>query len=262
MTDTEDRSHQTVRGVKVPSLGLGTWRLSGSSCTTAVELALDVGYRHIDTARMYGNEAEVGAGIKNSGLAREDLFVTTKLWTDTFTHDRAKAAGRDSVEKLGTEYVDLLLMHWPNPDVPVEETVTAMRELQDEGLVRHIGVSNFSGVQMEEAARYGGIFCNQVRYNTEENRSGLLEQAREMNYLVTAYTPISKGRTEDDATLREIASGYGKSPTQVALRWLVQQEKVSAIPKATGRAHLEENLDIFDFRLTDEEMRSIFALAG
>lgn len=255
------QGHQTVRGVAVPSLGMGTWRLSGDSCREAVELALDVGYRHLDTARIYGNEREVGEGIKNSGIERGDIFLTTKLWTDAFTHDAAIEAGRESLEKLGTDYIDLFLMHWPNPDVSIEETVTAMRQLQDEGVVRHIGVSNFSVAQVEEAAKHADIFCNQVKYNTEEDRSDLLEQAAGMDYLLTAYTPISKGRTNDDETLKDIASGYGKSPTQIALRWLVQQEKASAIPKATGRAHLEENFDIFDFELSEDEMNRIFALS-
>lgn len=261
MSQTRDRGHQTIHQAEVPSLGMGTWRLSGGSCTEAVELALDVGYRHIDTARMYGNEAEVGRGIKNSGLAREDIFLTTKLWTDTLGRDDALAAGRDSVRKLGTGYVDLLLIHWPSPDVPVGETLGAMRELQEEGIVSHVGVSNFSAAQVEEAARYAEVFCNQVEYNIRRNRADLLAQAREMDYLLTAYTPILRGRTTDDATLKEISTAHDKTPTQVALRWLIQQEKVSAIPKATGREHLEENLAVFDFELSDEEMDLIFALS-
>lgn len=261
MSNAKDHSYQTIHDTRVPSLGMGTWRLSGESCAAAVELALDVGYRHLDTARIYGNESEVGAGIKNSGISREDLFITTKLWTDAFRRDVALEAGRDSAKKLGVDYIDLLLMHWPNSDVPVEETLGAMRELQDEGVIRNIGVSNFSVGQVEEAARYAEIFCNQVEYNTETDRSELLDQAEEMDYLLTAYTPISKGRTNDDETLKEIASAHDKSPTQVALRWLVQQDKVSAIPKATGREHLEENFAIFDFQLSEEEMTRIFALA-
>src|ERR687898_492019 len=205
--------HQTVKGEKVPSLGLGTYRLTGEACARAVERALSMGYRHVDTAQMYGNEAEVGRGIEASGLERGGLFLTTKVWPSDFVHDRAISKTRESLKKLGTDYVDLLLMHWPGDGVPLGEPLGAMRK-----------------------------------------------QARNLDYLLTAYTPLSRGGVQDDATLSEIGEAHGKTATQVALRWLVQQEKVSAIPKATGEEHLRENLDVFDFELSGEEMDRVFSL--
>ena len=252
--------HQTVKGEKVPSLGLGTYRLTGEACARAVERALSMGYRHVDTAQMYGNEAEVGRGIEASGLERGGLFLTTKVWPSDFVHDRVISKTRESLKKLGTEYVDLLLMHWPGDGVPLGEPLGAMRELQEEGAVLHVGVSNFSPSLVEEASGHAEIFCNQVQYHPFRSQDDLREQARKLDYLLTAYTPLSRGGVQDDATLSEIGEAHGKTATQVALRWLVQQEKVSAIPKATGEEHLRENLNVFDFELSGEEMDRVFSL--
>ncbi len=252
--------HQTIKGEKVPSLGLGTYRLTGEACVRAVGRALSMGYRHVDTAQMYGNEREVGRGIEESRVERAEIFLTTKVWPSDFARDRVKGKTRDSLKKLRTDYVDLLLMHWPSGGVPLGETLGAMRELQDEGGVLHVGVSNFSPSLVEEAARHAEIFCNQVKYHPYKSQDALLDQARKMDYLLTAYTPLSRGGVQDDATLREIGEAHGKTATQVALRWLVQQEKVSAIPKATGEEHLKENLDVFDFELSEEEMDRISSL--
>jgi 2,5-diketo-D-gluconate reductase B len=252
--------YQTIKGKKVPSLGLGTYRLTGEACVRAVERALSMGYGHVDTAQMYGNEAEVGRGIEASGVDRGEVFLTTKVWPDDFARERVIRKTRESLQKLGTDYVDLLLMHWPNERVPLDETLGAMRRLQEEGSVLHVGVSNFSPALVEEASRYAEVFCNQVEYHPYKDQSELLAQAREMDYLLTAYRPLSRGGVEDDATLREIGEAYGKTAPQVALRWLVQQEKVSAIPKATGEEHLEANLDVFDFELSAEEMDRLSSL--
>jgi 2,5-diketo-D-gluconate reductase B len=252
--------YREIRGEKVPSLGLGTWRLSGQECVRAVERALDLGYRHIDTAQMYANEAEVGRGIQNSGVDREDIFLVTKVRTSNFSRDDVIRSTRRSLKKLQTEYVDLLLMHWPNPSVPLEETLGAMIELQQERSVKYVGVSNFPPSMGEEAAAYAEIFCNQVEYHTYRAQDELLRQAREMDYLLTAYSPVAKGRVSNDATLREIGEAHGKTPVQVALRWLIQQEKVAAIPKAASGDHLRSNFDIFDFELSDEEMERVFTL--
>ena len=252
--------YQEIKGEKVPSLGLGTWRLSGQECIRAVERALALGYRHIDTAQIYANEDEVGRGIQNSGVDREDIFVVTKVWTSSFYYDDVIRSTHESLEKLQTVYVDLLLMHWPNPSVPLEETLGAMRELQKEGSVKHVGVSNFSPSLVEEATRHAAVFCNQVEYHPYTAQDELLEQAKEMDYLLTAYSPIAKGRVLEDTTLREIGEVYDRTPAQIALRWLIQQEKVAAIPKAASENHLKSNFDIFDFELSDEEMERIFAL--
>jgi 2,5-diketo-D-gluconate reductase B len=252
--------HWTIKGEKVPSLGLGTYRLTGDACARAVERALSMGYRHVDTAQMYGNEREVGEGIRASGLDRGDIFLTTKVWPSDFAHDRVISKTRGSLKKLGTDYVDLLLMHWPGDGVPLGETLGAMRELQEEGSVLHVGVSNFSPSLVEEATGHAEIFCNQVQYHPYRSQDDLREQARELDYLLTAYTPLSRGGVRDDAALTEIGEAHGKTATQVALRWLVQQEKVSPIPKATGEEHLGENLDVFDFELSGEEMDRVFSL--
>jgi 2,5-diketo-D-gluconate reductase B len=253
--------YQTIKGEKVPSLGLGTYRLTGDACEVAVERALGMGYRHVDTAQMYGNEAEVGRGLEDSGVERGEIFLTTKVWPSDFAHDRVISKTRESLKKLRTDYVDLLLMHWPPDGVPLGETLGAIGELKDEGGVLHIGVSNFSPSLLEEAMGYAEIFCNQVQYHPYRSQDALLEQARELDYLLTAYTPLSRGGVQGDAILKEIGEAHGKTATQVALRWLVQQEKVSAIPKATGEEHLAENLDVFDFELSEEEMSRVFSLS-
>ena len=253
--------YQTIKGERIPSLGLGTYRLTGEACSRAVERALSMGYRHVDTAQMYGNEAEVGQGIEASGVDREEVFVTTKVWPSDFEHDRVIQTTHESLRKLGVDHIDLLLMHWPPNGVPLGETLGAMRELQDEGSVRHIGVSNFSTALVEEAAEHAEIFCNQVEYHAYRDQGDILAQAQNMDYLLTAYRPLSRGGAGDDATLREIGEAHGKTAAQAALRWLVQQEKVSAIPKATGDKHLRANLDVYDFELSEEEMDRISGLS-
>ena len=227
----------------------------------AVERALALGYRHIDTAQMYRNEDEVGKGMQSSGVNREEVFLTTKVWPSDFSYKRIIETTRESLKRLRIDRVDLLLMHWPSQGVPLEETLGAMRELQEEGSVRHIGVSNFPPSMVEDATLHAEIFCNQVEYHPYQAQDDLLEQAKEMDYLLTAYRPLSKGTILNDETLQEIAEAHGKTPAQVALRWLIQQEKVAAIPKATSEDHLKSNLDVFDFELSEEEMERIFGLS-
>jgi 2,5-diketo-D-gluconate reductase B len=255
-----DVEFQMIKGEKVPSLGLGTWKLSGEECVRVVERALALGYRHIDTAQMYANEGEVGRGLRNSGVSCEEVFLVTKVRTSSFSHDDVIRSTRESLKKLQTEYVDLLLMHWPNPSVPLGETLGAMTELQEEGSVKHVGVSNFPPSMVEDATRYATVFCNQVEYHPYRAQNELLGQAREMGYLLTAYSPVAKGRVLNDLTLKEIGEAHGKTSAQVALRWLIQQEKVAAIPKAASENHLRSNLDIFDFELSDEEMERVLTL--
>ena len=252
--------YQAIQSEKVPSLGLGTWRLSGEECVWAVERALALGYRHVDTAQMYANEGEVGRSIRNSSVDREEIFLVTKVRTSSFSHHNVLRSTRESLKKLQTEYVDLLLMHWPNPSVPLGETLGAMRELQEEGSVKHVGVSNFPPSMVEEATEHAEIFCNQVEYHPYRTQDELLAQARDMDYLLTAYSPVAKGRILNDATLREIGQVYDKTPAQVTLRWLIQQEKVVAIPKAASEDHLRSNFEVFDFELSNEEMERVFEL--
>ncbi|MFP8891075.1 aldo/keto reductase [Natrialbaceae archaeon A-CW2] len=254
--------YASVRGEAVPAIGLGTYRLRGSECRETVQTALEVGYRHIDTAEFYENQAEIGTAIDTATVPREDLFVTTKVWKTNLEAESVRRSTTNSLEALDLEYVDLLLIHWPNSDVPVEETLGAMNRLQEEGRIRHVGVSNFSVAQLEAAiaASRTPILTNQVEYNPYVDQDDLLEYCRDQNVLLTAYSPLAKGDVLEDETLVEIGDRYGKSPAQVALRWLVQQEGVVAIPKASSREHLEANLDVFDFKLSREEMAQVGSL--
>jgi 2,5-diketo-D-gluconate reductase B len=251
----------TVQGTDVPALGLGTWKLRGAACREAVTHALDMGYRHLDTAQIYGNEADVGEGIRAAGVDREDFFLTTKVWYENRSREATRRTTEESLRRLQTEYVDLLLVHWPAGDLPIEETLDALRALQDAGKARHIGVSNFTPTLLERALAHTPIFCNQVEYHPYLSQARLLAMARRHDLLLTAYSPIAHGQVTRDETLQEIAEAYGKSPVQVTLRWLIQQDHVAAIPKASTAEHREANLGIFDFALSEEEMAHISGLA-
>lgn len=249
----------TIQGEAVPALGFGTWALRGVACVDSVAHALAVGYRHIDTAEMYANEVEVGQGIKKSGVAREEIFLVTKVQPHNFAYERALASVRESFRKLDAGTIDLVLMHWPNANIPVRETLTALNELQAEGLIRHIGVSNFSPELVQESMRHATIFSNQVEYHPYKNQDALIQQAKAEDYLFVAYSPLAEGAVRDDATLEAIGAAHGKSASQVALRWILQQG-VSAIPKAGSNEHRLANWDVFGFALNEQEMKAIFAL--
>lgn len=249
----------TIKGKAVPALGFGTWDLRGDACVGAVEDALSVGYRHIDTAQYYENEKQVGQAIQNSDVAREDIFLVTKVKPENFAHKQVIDSTMKSLEKLDTDYVDLLLLHWPSPDVPLRDTLNGFTELQRMGHIYHIGVSNFPTDMVEEAELHAPIFCNQVKYHPYHKQDALVQHAKSHDYLLTAYSPLARGDIHADPVLQEIAERYDKSVAQVALRWLIQQG-VAAIPKAANADHRRANFDIFDFELTDDEMQSIFAL--
>lgn len=253
--------HHVIRGVRVPALGFGTYRLLGDDCRKSVEDALAIGYRHIDTAQAYDNEEHVGEGLARSGVAREEIFLVTKLKPANFRRDLAISTAEESLRKLGVDYVDLLLLHWPNPEVPLQETLGALGELQAQGKVRQVGVSNFSSSLVREASRHVDVFANQVEYHPFLSQRTLLELAESLDYLLTAYSPIAKGAAAEDDVLSAIGKGHGKSPVQVTLRWLVQQQRVAAIPKASSTEHRRNNFDIFDFALSEDEMRRISDLA-
>jgi diketogulonate reductase-like aldo/keto reductase len=254
----------TVQDEEVPALGLGTYQLRGKTCVETVRDALEIGYRHIDTAEYYDNQREVGEAIADASVDRDEVFLTTKVWRSNLQHDQVLRSARESLDKLGLEYVDLLLIHWPSRTVPVAETLDAMTKLHDDGNVRHIGVSNFSVGQLQEAIAVSDvpIFTDQVEYHPFNGQADLVDFCIESGVMLTAYSPLGKGTVVGDETLATIGDRYGKSAAQVALRWLVQQDTVAAIPKASSREHLRENIDIFDFELTDEEMNSVFELHG
>lgn len=250
----------SIQGADVPKIGLGTWQLTGRDCVAGVAEALHAGYRHVDTARAYENEREVGLGLRDSGVARDEVWITSKLWTSSFTRDRALRSAEKSLEALGIDSIDLYLLHWPNPEVPLAETLGALRELQDDGRIRHIGVSNFTLALVEEARQHAPIFANQVEYHPYLGQDRLLDQAREHDLLLEAYSPFAHGRLHGDPVLTEIGEAHGKSAGQVALRWLIDQPNVCALPKATAPERIRENLDVFDFALSDAERRRIDGL--
>ena len=257
---TSDIATTTVSagGVEIPVLGFGTARMTGDECRRAVEAALEVGYRHVDTAQMYDNERAVGEAIAASDVAREDVFVVTKVHPDDAAFDDVIASTRGSLERLGLSRVDLLLLHAP-ADPPLEETLAAMNELQDEGAVDHVGVSNFSVGQLESARQLSEtpIVTNQVKYHPYHRQDDLLEYCLAHDVCLTAYSPLAEGAVPGDDRLAEIGEPYGKSAPQVALRWLIQQPNVTAIPKAASRRHIEANADVFDFELSDDAVDAV-----
>jgi 2,5-diketo-D-gluconate reductase B len=232
-----------ANGAKIPAIGLGTWELRGRTCARLVEQAVRLGYRHIDTAQVYENEREVGEGLRASGTRRDDVFVTTKVWTTHFAPNDLERSTKESLAKLRLSEVDLLLLHWPNPQVPLQETLGALAHVKQLGMARYIGVSNFTVALIEEAV----AACPEAKVKDACARHGMA---------VVAYSPVAKGRIKNDETLARIGQTYGKTAAQVCLRWLVQQN-VSAIPRTSRIERLSENIDIFDFALSDDEMRQI-----
>lgn len=253
-------THVEVQGVLVPKLGLGTSELTGAGCREGVRDALELGYCHIDTARAYGNEAEVGAGLAASGVDRGEVFLVTKLWFTGLRAADVREQLEASLHALGVDYVDLLLIHWPNDDVLVGETLAEMSEMQRREWVRHLGVSNFTTAQVDEALTHAPLLANQVEYHPYLGQPALLAQARERDLALTAYSPLAHGRLLDDPVLAEVGEAHGKTAAQVALRWLFDQSGVAAVPKAASHANRAANLEVFDFTLSDEERATIGAL--
>jgi 2,5-diketo-D-gluconate reductase B len=244
----------------IPAIGFGTWRLSGRECVEGVADAVAAGYRHVDTAAMYGNEGEVGSGIRASGVDRGDVWLTTKVWPDDLAPERVRASLERSLRELGTDYVDLFMIHWPNPRVPLAATLEAMTALREEGRTREIGVSNFISAQFREALDLAPVMVNQVEYHVYLDQSAVLEVCHERDVGLTAYRPLGKGQVSSDPAIAEIAAAHGATPAQVALAWLVGQERVSAVPKASSPERRRENLAALDLELNPEERARIDAL--
>ncbi len=252
-----------ANGAHIPALGLGTWTLRGDACSEAVQWALEAGYRHIDTAAMYGNEEAVGAGLKTSGLPRDEVFVTTKVWHSDLRPSEFMRSAEASLKRLGVPQVDLLLIHWPNSDVPLDETINVLNQAKRQGLTRHIGVSNFSARLLEEAVRHSSepLAVNQCEYHPYLDQSRVRAACQKHGMAFTSYCPLGKGDLTKNPVVEALASAHGKTPAQVVLRWHVQQPATVAIPKSGNRSRIAENLDIFDFKLSDAEMRQISGLA-
>jgi 2,5-diketo-D-gluconate reductase B len=251
-----------AHGAKIPLIGLGTWELRGRGCARSVEQALRLGYRHIDTAEMYDNEREVGEGLRASGVRRAEVFITTKVWPSHFAPRELERAAKDSLVRLRLPEVDLLLLHWPNPRIPLAETLGAFCKAKQAGLARNIGVSNFTVALIEEAVGLATqpLVCNQIELHPFLDQSKVVAACRAKGMAVTAYSPIARGNAKNDAVLRRIGKIYGKSAAQVCLRWITQH-RIAAIPRTSKLERLSENLAIFDFQLTAEEMAEIGALA-
>ena len=247
-----------ANGARIPAIGLGTWELRGRTCARLVEQALRLGYRHIDTAQIYENEREVGEGLRGSGVKRDEVFITTKVWTSHFTPNDLERSAKESLVKLRLTEVDLLLLHWPNSQVPLAETLGALARAKQLGLARHIGVSNFTVALIEEAvaACQAPLVCNQVEYHPYLDQTKVREACARHGMALVAYSPVAKGRIKNDQTLKRIGDRYRKTAAQVCLRWLVQQN-VSAIPRTSKLERLSENIEIFDFELSDADMREI-----
>lgn len=250
---------KTIQGIDVPEIGFGTFKLHGKEGEQIIKSALGIGYRHIDTAQMYKNESEVGNAIKQSHLKRDELFVTTKIWYTDLEPEKVIKATERSLRDLDMPYVDLLLIHWPNPEVSLEATIEAMLSLRDQGKALNIGVSNFPTQLLIEVNEElsAPIFCNQVEYHPLLGQFDLLDYAADHDIMVTAYSPLGKGEAIKVPLLIELAEKYGKTPSQIALRWLIEQEQVVVIPKASTREHMEENMDIYDFSLEDDDFYAI-----
>ncbi|MBY5164318.1 aldo/keto reductase [Salsipaludibacter albus] len=249
----------TAHGITMPALGFGTFELDEATAEQAVTTALEVGYRHVDTAVMYDNEAGVGRALAASGVDRDAIFVTTKIRPRNAAAADVTPEIEASLARLDLDHVDLVLLHWPNDDVPVEETVEALHAAQERGLTRTFGISNHPTDLMRRAAAAGPVFTNQVEYHPFLDQSAVVDAARELAMTVTAYSPVARGGVFDDDTLGEIAANHDASAGRVALRWLLDQDGVAAVPRSSDPDHIADNLAV-DLSLTADETARIDAL--
>lgn len=249
----------TVRlksGYDMPMLGLGTWELTGSQCERTVRKAIDLGYAHIDTAELYENETEIGKALK--GIDRDRLFITSKAASRHLAGSAVVKACEGSLRRLGTDYLDLYLLHWPNEAIPVAETLEAMQQLVDKGLIRSAGLSNFNVPRIEEALSVSRVPISnlQIEYHPFTPRQKLPAFCRREGITITAYSPLARGKVFSDETIQSIAQKVHRSPAQVSLRWLVQKGNI-VIPKSSSDEHLRDNMQIFDWALAEEDMERI-----
>jgi diketogulonate reductase-like aldo/keto reductase len=250
-----------ANGARIPAVGLGTMTLKGDLCVDVVSSALKAGYRHLDTAERYGNEAEVGQGLHSSGVKREDVFITTKVYWDRLAPGEFERSFDESLKKLKLAAVDLLLIHWPNPKVPLKDSVASLCKAKRAGLTRHVGIANFTVPMIEEAVALATepLVTNQIEVHPYLDQSKVIAAGRRHGLSVTAYCPLARGKVPGDETLIRVGKAHGKSASQVVLRYLVQQGLI-VIPRTSKRERLTENLAIFDFSLSDTEMAEIAGL--
>lgn len=256
---------QTVsaNGANIPALGFGTFRMPGPDVLRIVPQAIKLGFRHIDTAQIYRNEAEVGEAIQASGAARGDIFLTTKVWVDNYKHDAFLASVDESLKKLRTDYVDLLLLHWPSSGVPLAEQIGALNDVKKAGKVKNIGVSNFNTALMAKSVELSEapLATNQIEYHPYLDQTKVLDAARASGMSITAYYAMADGKVPNEPLLKDIGARHGKTAAQVVLRWLIQQKDVITLSKTATESRLQENFDIFDFDLSSDEMAAIHKLA-
>ncbi len=249
-----------AHGAEMPAIGLGTSSLG--NCGEIVATALELGYRHIDTAWKYGTERGVGEGVRASGLRREEIFLTTKVSHEYLRTDDFARSVDESLRNLGVDYVDLLMVHWPNPDIALTEPIAALAKAKRQGLARHIGVANFNIALLDEAIRLcpEPLVTLQAEYHAHLDQAKLVEACRQRGLIFTAYCPLGRGRLLHDPVLADIAAHKGRSLAQIALRWLIQQGNIIPIPRSSNAKRMAENLNVFDFSLTADEMKRIAAL--
>jgi len=260
---TSDTPRDAGRLDGMARLGFGTWQNTDAQvCTDSVRQALDVGYRHVDTAQVYDNEAYVGDGIAEADVDREDVFLATKIWISNLAHDDVLDTARESLDRLGVDYLDLLYVHWPAGEYDAEDTLSAFDQLYDEGLIRNVGVSNFEPRHLDEARDVldAPLFANQVEVHPLLPQDELVEYGRENDVNVVAYSPLARGKVFDVPEIREVADKHGVSPAQVSLAWLLQRDGVAAIPKASSEDHVRDNWGALDLELDDEDVAKIDAI--
>ncbi len=252
-----------ANGARIPRIGLGTWQSTHDEGVRAVRAALDAGYRHIDTAARYENEQAVGQALAACGVPRNDVFVTTKVWHTELRAADFQRAAEASVARLGLDHVDLLLVHWPNPDVPLEETIGALNDAQRRGLTRHIGVSNFPVALLDRAVALSPLplVANQCEYHPYLDQAKLLAACSRHGMALISHSPLGSGKLLADPVIADMARLRGKQPAQIILRWLIQQPGVAAVPKSSNPVRIGENLAVFDFELDAASMARISALA-
>ncbi|TQV76176.1 aldo/keto reductase [Denitrobaculum tricleocarpae] len=253
----------SANGANIPAIGLGTWTLKDRAASELVEGALTAGYRHIDTAAMYQNEEAVGAGVRASGLPRDEVFLTSKVWPTDIAEGDLQRSVEASLKRLGVGYLDLALIHWPSRSIALAESIKALNEVRDRGMVRSIGVSNFTSALIEEAVALSEhpLACNQVEYHPFLNQDRVMSACKKHGMALVSYCPLARGsELFESPEVAGPAQDYGKSPAQIVLRWHVQQDGVVAIPRSSNAGRIKQNFEIFDFALTQEEMTAISAL--